>query len=463
MKLNKLLVIAALGLSASAATMSELESRIEELEYASYANFFNWSGTLENRFDYSTREDMKNEVTGNSSYFSTQLKLDMASNPTKRLNFVGRISMRKYWNNGSFDGEANGKTGSKYAGGMGGTGDGIFNTWSNGRTIGNGTPYIERAYINYSFTDSLVFTIGRLPTIDGMPKHISTGEGQQGSYPVLAFSAILDGMALTHKADIFGGTLNTRAIYTPFHYANFGSATGTKTGQVPANQKDSDGERISTNDPMYSLMLDFNKKTSFAQNLNVILQYVKIDDAFFGASGQNTDALGNSVSDAASSTFRFDVSTIALYTELRRIMNTGFTLALSYNMTDYGSRGGLSSLGLNGGCDNNSETCDVDGSRYIVSARYDFAKFGFGAEYIDNEANTFAYDTTPMGPISIYGTAASTAKHFFANYNVDQNMRLVLGYAKQNIEKTYTYSVLGKGDEADIDRDNFYTRLIATF
>ncbi len=461
--LKKYFAIALIGATASAATVADLEKRVEELEFANYSNFFSWSGSLENTFDYATKEDKTNaasKVGGNSTYFQTQLFIDMESKPSDKLSFVGRMAMRKYWNDVSFDG-ANIGAGNVVSGHA--NGDGIFSSLSNGRSQGTGQPYIERAYVNYSFTNNLIFTIGRLPTIDGMPKHISSGGGQLGSYPALAFSAILDGAALTYKSNLLGGDLATRVIYTPLQYVNFGAATAAVSGSGPSNTKDSNGERVSTSAPMYSLMLDYNKKVSFAQNANFIVQYVKIDDAFFGATGTNTTALGGSISNPAASTLRTTVDTISAYLELRRIMNTGLTMSFAYATTDIESRGGLTAAGYNNGCANNTAKCKSDGSRYIVSARYDFAKFGFGAEYIDNGANSFTYDSVPRSPLNLYGTGSSTATHLYANYNIDSNAKVVLGYEMQEIDKTYVNSVFGPGTKADIERSNVYTRFITNF
>ncbi len=467
--MKKITAITVAALSLSSVSAQSLEERVETLEYANYANFFNWSGTLENRVELANKEDKTNNVTGNSTYIWSQVFLDMNSQPTDKLSFNGRLSMRKYWNNGAFDGGSQihadaGNSNNTSASDTGmPDGTGLFTTWSNGRTNSNGQVYVERAYINYSLIDNLTFSIGRLPTIDGMPKHMSSGDAQLGTYPVLAFSAILDGAALTHSAKIMGGTLATRFIYTPLQYVNYGFNGNTTTGAAPYNTKDDDGVRVSTNDPMWSLMLDYNKQTSFAQNMNLLFQLVKIDDAFFGATGENTAADGSTVVTSSSSTLRVATTTLTLYAEFRRIMNTGLTLSLTWGQAETESEGGLTSLGLIPYCANNAGTCKEDGSRYIIAARYDWSKAGFGVEYIDNGEASFTYDTASRSTLNVYGTGASQTVHLFANYNFDNNFKIIAGYEMQEIEKTYINSIFGAGTDADIERDAFYTRFIATF
>src|SRR5690606_17463549 len=76
--------------------------------------------------------------------------------------------------------------------------------------------FLERAFMNYSITDSLVFTMGRLPTIDGPNKHIALNQQLMGNYPTLAYSAILDGFGLTKSYNLEDSrVLRLKAIYTP--------------------------------------------------------------------------------------------------------------------------------------------------------------------------------------------------------------------------------------------------------
>ncbi|MDD0853792.1 DUF3373 family protein [Halobacteriovorax sp. GB3] len=441
--ITTLLLAGTLAAPAFAATTAELEERIEELEFANDSRFFNWTGTLENRYDYTTSEEKTtgSEASGNQSYFHSQFHLDMESRPSEKLSFFGRLSMKKYWNDGSFD--ANKPTSTEN--GDARNSDGLFDTWGYGRDHGTAAVYVERAFVNYDMGMNLTYTIGRLPTIDGMPKHINSGSPALGSYPTLAFSAILDGMALTHNAAVAGGSLKTRLIYTPLQFANFDG--GTTTGRGIDNTTDLSGVTISTNSPMYSFMLDYTKNnTSFANGMNLIFQWVKIDNVFFGSSSTSALRLTNN---------RF-----AFYAEATGVAGTGLDFAAQFAMSKSESEG---KLGGAQGVYCNDSKCDEDGNSYVLTAKYNFSKFALGYEYIKHEENSFAYDVANRGPLNIYGTAASNTHHIFANYKVDNNMKFVFGYQVQDIDQVYNYGLFGKGTDVDIKRDNFYTRMIATF
>ncbi len=115
--------------------------------------------------------------------------------------------------------------------------------------------FVERAFINYRVTDSLVFSAGRLPTIDGSPTHLPMGQSSMGSYPIFSYNAILDGVALTHKANVFGGKLTSRAVFTPFTSFNHGA----NKAAAPTNTVDGSGGKVDSHAPMIAVMADFDK------------------------------------------------------------------------------------------------------------------------------------------------------------------------------------------------------------
>lgn len=439
------IALATLSGAAYAQNVKDLEKRIEDLEFSNYEKYFSWSGSLENRFDSTTSEEKKPTITnkGTQSYFETQLMIDMMSRPSDKLSFFGRLSMRKLWNDGSYNAaQTTGNNGGDARGN-----DGLFTTWGYGRERGTAAVYVERAFMNYQMMPSLTFTIGRLPTIDGMPKHITSASPTLGSYPTLAFSAILDGMALTHGAKVGGGDLKTRFIYTPLQFANYNANPTNTSGRGIGNTNDTDGKKVSTNNLMYSFMLDYTKgATKFARNTNLILQWVNINEAFFGAS--------------TSSTLRLTNQRLALYAEFAGIAGTGFDFAAQFAMSKSESEGKLSSVY---GVYCNESKCDVDGNSYILTAKYNFGNFALGYEYINHDKNSFAYDVANRGPLNIYGTAASNTHHMFANWKIDNNLKMVFGYQMQQIDELYTYGLFGKGTASDVERTNFYTRLIANF
>lgn len=445
------LVVAPLSLANVEKKVSELEARLESLEYQSFENFFKWSGRLENRYDYATFKNNSNALdSGTINHFSTQLQLNMESKPVSELSFFGRVSMRKLWNDGSFNSATSVTSGGATINDGHGT-DGLFDTWSSGRSFSNGALFVERAFINYDFMSSLTLSIGRLPTVDGGPVHLSQNQSKMGTYPKLAFSAILDGAALTHRAELLGGSLQSRLIYTPLQFYAF-SPTVNYTGRTFDTTVDRTGQPVDNTDPMYSAMLDYSKSAgSMARSMNLVMQYVKIDDAFFGSS-----------SGAGGSTLRMTNERIMGYVELMGIAGTTFDVVLSYTYSASSSRGTLAPAVVNGVyC--NSAICDVSGNAYLATLRYGMGSYRLGYEYINTGGSSFIYDTVSSDPLNFYGISATQGHHVFVSKQLNDMLTFVVGYQVQKLDESYLTTLLNQGSTVDYTRTNVYSRLTANF
>lgn len=424
-----------------------LEERVEALEYAGYEDVFRFSGQLEMRFDSvdidnkDSYESITNLTTflgsggangkttspssdWNNGYAKMFFKLNMSAKPSDRLSFFGRLSTAKHLN--AFNSE--------------GTQNDDFQELSAGVTTrDNASVWLERAFVNYAISDSLTFTFGRLPTVGGAPKHLSKNEAMAGAYPTQAYSAIFDGMALTHSKKTDSGAIHSaRMVWTPTTRPNLASDTAV-TG--------ADGQKVSSMDDWLALMYEFEKtNTSFARKSHLITQYMKASGS---ASSQSALAL--------------DLQRYVVYWELLGIMNSNFDFALSYSLNQIENKGELHSsfpkgyLGLEDGE-------SASGSSYSLTTRYSInenSKIGF--EYVSTEDTAFTFDAVSTLPINMYGNFGS-GYHLFYNRKFDGGLKWNLGYMSFNQDTTYKYVGL-IGDKVDIDKTTtaVYTGFVADF
>ena len=66
------------------------------------------------------------------------------------------------------------------------------------RTYNGSDVLWKKAYFDFRILDQLVLSAGRLPLLKETPQ-LCLGKAKMGTYPKLAYSAILDGLALTYK------------------------------------------------------------------------------------------------------------------------------------------------------------------------------------------------------------------------------------------------------------------------
>ena len=81
---------------------------------------------------------------------------------------------------------------------------------------------LEKAYIDVGFESiPLVLSVGRLPTFGGPPTNIRDGMPRQSTYPILAYSYNLDGIAATFNfKQYLGEDLSLRLVYTCLLYTS---------------------------------------------------------------------------------------------------------------------------------------------------------------------------------------------------------------------------------------------------
>ncbi|MCO4753263.1 MAG: DUF3373 family protein [Bacteriovoracaceae bacterium] len=480
--MKKLLTSALCILTVGQANAQSLEDRVEALEFQSYENFFKVSGSLEMRFDNASREINKGYRTytdvsayadafgqvaaidpgqlgafaaagcgesvtvgaapvkkagcvdheagdsSSNSYARLFFNLDMESNPTDKLSFYGRLSMAKYLTTVSSTGST----------------DGSFSDFSAGATASDSSVWVERAFANYAISDTLTFTFGRMPTIDGAPTHHHTNEPMKGNYPILAFSAIFDGMALTKTY----GKHTFRGIYSPFSTPNYND---TFTAQT-----DADGNEVNRTEDVYTAMYEYRSKVDFARQIHVIGMYSQFDNMPIAGESNN---------------LKLGVQRATVYAEASDIGNSGLDIAVHGMTSKTKSEGSLvpASLGIGTlGWLSDEESSEKDGVAYGILAKYNFNS-GFmkgsslGAEYFHGDKDAFLYDSGNVDPVSMYTTYGNAYRVFYTK-DLAGGLKWNLQYLNQ--QQDYHYPVNGLiGARTEIDNKVSFvsTSFIANF
>lgn len=417
---------------------------------------------MENIYQHLTVQDNKvgQEATANYDYISTLFQLNMTAIPSDRLSFYGRLSMSKYWND------------------VNPTGDAPNTSTGNGRNNSGAGVFAERAFINYNIRKNLTFSIGRLPTVDGSPKHYASADTVMGTYPALSYAAILDGMAITHGTQLMGGTFTTRVIYSPFTAMAFGSETAA------SGLKNSAGEKMNSHNPMITLMGDYEKyNTAIAERMHLIGQAVRLQGVEAGNPKDETlSPLGTY--DSIESDASFDITKLLMAIEANGIMKSKFDFAAQVAWSQLKSEGkmkanllatsgttggaGLPDLGTYqvdlGGILTDQDSATSEGWAYLASLRYNISNdFKVGYEWSHTTTKAFVSDFASNLANDFYGSKGTDGHHVYMNYKFDNNLKMVLGYMYQNRSVEYTEDLFGGGTAMDKEIHTAYTNLIATF
>ncbi len=440
MKMNTMKkTIIALAVLSTTAYGASLEDRVEDLELSRDLNTWTFSGELEARYDYFDVENTTQNQNYSEDQYSLWARFDMHSKRSDKLDFYGRLAMSKYFNDFTTRSSSLPST--------------VTASGSAGRDKSGAEMYVERAFINYKVSNALTFTIGRLPTIEGPSYHLQKGTARSGTYPQLAYGAELDGMALTYGVKALGGTLALRAIYTPLDQVN---NAGTA---IDSRYLGTGGLKVGSTEQMYSGMIDYEKlNLGWTNRLNFIGQYVGFNDFYLD--------FVNPTNGQTISNLNFDYSAFVAYLELNGVANTGLDLGFTFKRSTVDSRGKIALSGL-GQSDVGVFTNGTDGKNsgnvIMVDARYTLGKLKVGYEFLKADDYAFQIGLADVDAMGFYSTPASTGHHLFTSYDMNSDMRLILGYMMQTRDKLYSNGVLGAGADVEKKVNGGYARLITNF
>lgn len=413
MKLNKSIILAGL-LVANIASAASLEDRVSELEAQQSLNIFSFSGYLWNRWDgVTTKPEGADEETFNNLRMGFGLNIN--ANISNRLKFYSRLGVRKYYNLWT---GPNGKYTREF-GGLDAGADGSVSS----------TVYLDKAYFDYSMSENFVLSMGRLPTVDGTPAHLWDAQARMGTYPMLSYNSILDGIAFTYKLDRFmpeGHKLALRFIQTPFSSVAY---TDSKyPNEVGQDHTTNANGNLPSLTAVNTLHVDYNMpKNIVSDATNIIWQSWRAKFRFPNAwfTGGQTSSLA----------VDWGVSTLSM--EFNGLMGTGLDLAVnsvSSSITSTGAAGVLAGVcnthKFGFGTDDCTEGT-TKGTMTSISARYKImSKTYLGLDSVSATKGFFYYDAAGV-EITDWFITPGTATHVYVTHKLEDNLTLRVGNTVQ--------------------------------
>lgn len=168
--------------------VTALESRISDLEVGEGLRVVEFGG----EFDL-TYEHINDRQRAQSKAHRMRFSLDVNAPLTDKVKVYTRLTMDKYFNGFQESSE-----------------ESTQNSFQE-----SATPYFQRAYLEAELAEGLIFSGGRLPTVEGPPVNYWRNLPRTGTYPSRIYNNIFDGYALTKiwKQDV--GQWSGRFLYTP--------------------------------------------------------------------------------------------------------------------------------------------------------------------------------------------------------------------------------------------------------
>jgi len=435
---NKINLALSVLLSGSVAFAAPtLEERVAELEAQNSLNIFSFSGTLNTRYDeLQVNQTNPSAIdTPKLNYMRMRFSFNVDAAVSPYIKFYSRYTMTK-----------------------------MMNSWRQQGTVSqqgidlraadnylNSGVVVEKAYADLTIPDSnFIFSIGRLPTTDGQPANYWDGKARMGTYALMAYGSVLDGMALTYKADSYlpsGHTLALRFLYTPFTDNVIGNFQTPPTSDSNASGAQT-GSRTTTMKQFSTQQIDYSTTAIGAfENLNIILQHYNLQDLEFA---HNTSATPSNLA--------IDVDSTSLAIDMQGLFGSNFDLSLSELVTAVKSKGlyGASAAGY--GTTLGEDT--TYGSTTLISTRYKIPTWIFGVEYIDGKKGVFYTGNTAEDLTNFYGTPG-TGTHLYITKKFVDNLSLRIGHYNQNFK--YSPLTIGSVSESDKNIKTYYANLRLDF
>ncbi len=408
----------------------EIEERMIDLEIKQLSSKILWSGEFINSIDYYnyTKEeptDTKKVHTLMQSVF----KLHNAMNILKGAHFYSTLKAGYPYNNN------------------------IFNTTDiqDSSIIKNKGSFIEveKAYADITLiSQELIFSIGRLPTIEGPPTHLYSTGVRQGTYPILSFSMPIDGIAITWKTrDTFKlkDKLSITYLAAPFSQANT---------SYPWDGNDSSkyNNLIAKAGFLHILMTEYGtKRVPYIEYMSFIFQTYEFS---LGRPRAISDVTGPINPDYSDDNNQYELSSlheklidvhgIVAYTELNNIFNLNIDLYANYKYNYIKSKGQIKATvsednngipDLNFGDSFNIGGYLIDGetsgNSYLLGIRYTFnVKYHIGYEYLMSPFLTLPTSIHLQHNSDFYNTVGNGNHTYFTYTNNGGALTMRFGYMK---------------------------------
>lgn len=421
-------------------TMS-LEERIAELEANQSVNIFTFSGIFNTRYDSVSVKQAKpvNAALADNQglgYLRMRVSLNADADVSRYIKFYSRFTTSKHYNKWSTQGTASAT----------GTDLRAADAYSDSNVV------LEKAYLDITIPDSnFTLSIGRLPTPDGQPSNYWDGRARLGTYPLMSYSSVLDGMAVSYKVDEYmpaGHKLAVRAIYAPFSSYQIGNY-----GLPPTNDNTgtTSNRKVNTLHDFVTGQLDYSTTNiGIADNFGLIVQYNEL---------QSIPVPGAATPTGTASTLGFGLKAASVATELNNIAGAPVDLSISYLSSEVISSGTAPAFG-NQGYGTATDSGSTTGSFTLVSLRYKLSSWLFGLEYGNGTEGVFYSGGTAEDLTNMYGTPG-TLSHGYVTKKFTDNLSLRVGYYIQ--QEDYTRLSAGAVQTADKKFEVGYANLRADF
>lgn len=394
-------------LKSSVEDVEEIDERLEEVETRSFTDKIKFGlglktdvNNIDTKFANGSKPNHQDPV------FRTKLNLNMKSEISDNLKFVGRLSMHKNWGDSVEDSNA-----------------GAYLDTRQGRIADNKSElFVERAYADWTMTSKdatlpLTLSLGRQATTDGPSHNIKEGITRKGTYDALTFDANFDGAILTANLDKLVSNTTLRLGY------------GVLNNSSSYNPDMRDGV-------FYGAFLE---KTFDSINKEHLFHV-------FYTEGHNIVASPN-LKDKDK-----DIGNTALYGAFFEILDVyNFDLFAHYARSKAkpnGSKADFSSVGLPALGLMNVDSTSL-GKAFWLGAKYNFNKtWAMGAEYNKGDKNWFNFTSGAHDPLDKLATRGDVIEVYISK-KINKNASIRLGYVDINYD--YTNSGLYLGTPADIN------------
>ncbi len=304
--------------------INDINDRLLNLELRSLARRLDLGGRFHVRYTNLKNEEYENDTNPDKvQNFRMKLDLNLNANLNSNLNFYSTLSMAKSFNESIREGTPLSQAAWRdYIGTV---------SYEQGPAL-----WVNRAYIDYKIPSTdLSFFIGRLPTIEGPPQHFYEQRERLGTYPLLSYNMILDGLGFDYNTSKYlpkDHELRIRYLYTPTGFVNRAS----KNKQARTLNPDGSSRKLDSYDNFSTVMIDYKlKKLSWMEEFTFIYHY-------FYVANQKVNLLG--FFDGYSSLrndFQASSRVQSFYFEFKRLFNLPFDLAIAHAMNREKAKGDL--------------------------------------------------------------------------------------------------------------------------
>lgn len=438
---TKLSLVLACLLGASSAfaqgkTVS-LEDRVSELEANAAVNIFSFGGHLGVRYDsvdYKQTTPASSALESTTEHWRLSSGFNVNANVSPKLKFYSTSAISKYFN--SWNSQNSGA----------GTIPNYLTDPQDSRAERGSQVYLEKAYADYTFTDGMTLSFGRLPTMDGPPSEMPYGKARMGTYPSVGYNAPFDGLALSYNMPMENQNFAARVLYTPFtQYTTSAGKLGGNGNLGNITTTGAGAQKINSETAFGALMLEYGIDGTAVAN--------KISVMAFGYQTGNLPIDGSQISVGAggSGLVEFKVGGQVLTASMSGIAGSDLDLSLTYFQSKVENSGVITVTGLPSGpiygFGASAEGDTLTGSTKLISARYRIMDTFIGAEYLDGGKSVFNYDPATEVVNGFYSTTG-TGTHVYVTHKLTPELAFRIGYMKQEYKSTpFTF-----GASSDTDR-----------